>query len=370
MTCGLYDGDLVLYPKTPFFNLELMKIATYYKSKKEIVGFNKKFSPNMYSKYFVRQDYPSRQKYSAAYTNVVYGGRAFDGEKYKPLKEEIELLRPDTSIYSSLKSLITNSNQQAFKVMSNAEHVRLSFNEKSIYPYWDKQLRSNKSNVIIFHDYHLTQIDNIYNFLNEDLKQYNSFEKNKLFIGMKFPAQINTEEDFLRWLYLPNTGDYFSLQYNGILTLDNIELFQEQRHGSSTQLQSIINPIEGYEYETFISEGIIKLFKSILDLRRYRLFFPLIFDRAFFIDSRWAEVLNIFNLFINHIGSRINQDDYFQRVVPFETLYAYLKTAIIQDVVQKQRIISKEQVQKTFQFVRENNYELFKMFYEYTGELK
>ncbi len=82
MSYGLYDGDLKLYPSVPVFNLELMKLSTYYKRKRQIVSFTPRFIPERYSNYLVRQDYPS-PKYLPYRKNVVYGGRAYDGWKYK-----------------------------------------------------------------------------------------------------------------------------------------------------------------------------------------------------------------------------------------------------------------------------------------------
>ena len=44
MSYGLYDADLPYYP-IPFYNLELMKLSSYYKRKREIVGLSPNFSP-------------------------------------------------------------------------------------------------------------------------------------------------------------------------------------------------------------------------------------------------------------------------------------------------------------------------------------
>ena len=44
MSYGLYDADLPYYP-IPFYNLELMKLSSYYKRKREIVGLAPSYSP-------------------------------------------------------------------------------------------------------------------------------------------------------------------------------------------------------------------------------------------------------------------------------------------------------------------------------------
>ena len=41
----------------PIFNLELMKLATYYKQHNEIVKLATKLEPERYTKFFVRKDW-------------------------------------------------------------------------------------------------------------------------------------------------------------------------------------------------------------------------------------------------------------------------------------------------------------------------
>ena len=104
-------------------------------------------------------------------------------------------------------------------------------------------------------------------------------------------------------------------------------------------------------------------------MRRYRLVFPLIYDKAFFTDQRWIEVLELFNFFIRHINKNLYKDSYFNNTVPYETFYSSIKKETKKDKFNHMPLVTKEQAQNVFQFVREQNYDLFKMFYEYTGEL-
>ena len=144
MSYGLYDGDLQFYPQVPFFNLELMKLSTYYKRRREIVTLSLNFKPNMYSHFIIRQDYPFNCTYPT-YPNVEYGGRAFSSMKYRPLPLEIETMRPDISLYDKVKVPHLNKTvvKSAVNTMRRAEHIRLSLDEKTIWPDWEKQLRRN-----------------------------------------------------------------------------------------------------------------------------------------------------------------------------------------------------------------------------------
>ena len=97
MSYGLYDGDWQFYTKVPVFNLELMKYSTYYKRKHEIVSLMPSFEPHLYSNIIVRQDFYNSFGYSYQ-DNIIYGGRAFDGENYKPLPLDIEVMKPDIQL--------------------------------------------------------------------------------------------------------------------------------------------------------------------------------------------------------------------------------------------------------------------------------
>ena len=79
MIIGLYDADIIKYAHVPF-NLELMKLSSYYKGKMEIVSLSPFFSPDMYNKFIYRKDYydgyfPSELLKSE---KIIYGGRAFN----------------------------------------------------------------------------------------------------------------------------------------------------------------------------------------------------------------------------------------------------------------------------------------------------
>lgn len=105
MSIGLYDSDFSDFGIAPF-NLEIMKLATYYKNKKEIVGLAPALSPEMYSNMFYRKDYNNGHFDIEALNNpnIKYGGLAFTNNIYVPMEKSIELSIPDTNIYSKLIS--------------------------------------------------------------------------------------------------------------------------------------------------------------------------------------------------------------------------------------------------------------------------
>ena len=364
MSYGLYDADLQFYPN-PFYNLELMKISSYYKHKKEIVGLSPDFSPQRYSNFIVRQDFynPHTEIYKG--NNIVYGGRAFDGEKYKPLPLEIEVMKPDISLYYKIKQRDTKwNNVSALSTMRRAEHIRLSLDGETIWQDFEKQLRHEKNCFgVIFHDYNLNQIDGAYDLIKEELPNWISHRGGRK-IGMKFPIQVDNKIDLCKWLSFKPINIYFSLHHNGLITNSYIPELMEVKE-LNTFKQASMNISNSYTSEELINGGIQRIFRTIINLRSHGLVFPLIYNENILVDNNWKMVMKLIARYNKHLVIGYDQE-YFRRVEPFETLFSYCRAAMRQPRI-KDSLLSKESVQSIFQFVREENYDLFKDFYEYRG---
>lgn len=369
MSYGLYDGDLKLYPHTPFFNLELMKLSTYYKNKLEIVSFSPDFNPRMYTHFLVRQDFLNNYVYPP-HPNVEYGGRAFQGNKYIPLPQEIEQCRPDNELYNKLyRKDFSLAERAAFNTMRRAEHVRLSLDGKTIWKDWQKQIRYDDKNWgIIIHDYNIGQIDGAYQAIKDNLDDIVKNSRARR-VGMKFPVIIDNEKSFCDWFNLPSIGQYFNLQYDGIITKNVIpEITDNYIKGRGKQVT--VNVTKNTSYDDFINHKINTMFKTILELRSYGMVFPLIYDKDFFANSQWLDVMKMIQGFNHHIlDTGIRHANYFAKRAPYESLFSYYHSILKnaerrhEDMERRQKLIN------IFQFVRENNYELFKLFYE-TQEYK
>lgn len=363
MSYGLYDGDLILYPKVPFFNLELMKLSTYYKSKREIVSMAPTFTPQRYSNFIVRQDYFSQQTYPLHYKNVIYGGRAFEGQKYHPLAIEIEKCKPDIDLYSRIqpKSNFTTGDKMNLSVMRNADHLRLSLDEETIWKDFEKQIpnRTHKSG-FIFHDYNLGQIKDAPEVIRDLLNYYVKAPKNRR-IGMKFPTQVNNEKDLITWLSFLNTGAHYYIQYNGLINESYVEEIADLCRGTSKAIQTSMNVTYNTTYSKFITQDITKILPLVSNLRSHKCGFLLIYDSPFFADRRWIPVMDLLQRYCYHISSNVTESDYYKRVSPYETLYHYTKNLTEQYGAAR---LPKQKAQEIYQFVREQNYELFTQFYE------
>lgn len=83
MSIGIMDADISAYTLVPF-NLEVMKLAAYYRKNKEIVILAPSFTPGRHQKFFYRKDYNDGNFPVGLLNtkNVEYGGLAFSNNVY------------------------------------------------------------------------------------------------------------------------------------------------------------------------------------------------------------------------------------------------------------------------------------------------
>ena len=365
MSYGLYDADLPYYP-IPFYNLELMKLSSYYKRKREIVGFSPNFSPQRYNHFIVRQDFYNPYTPSFKGTNVELGGRAFDGDKYKPLPLEIERMQPDISLYGRLNpKRVKGYNVNALSTMRRAEHVRLSLDGKTIWKDFEKQFRYERSAYgIIFHDYNLNDIEGARDFIKDSLSDW-IFRSDGRRVGMKYPVVVDNKQDLISWSELTPMTSYFSLTHKGLIDESYIPELEEILTLNHSLRQTSVDITDAFTNDYLVNGGIQRVFRNIINLRSHRLIFPLIYNENVLIDNNWKMVMKLILRYNEHL-IKIADSQFFRRVEPFETLYSYCYAAIKQPLI-KDPILEKESIQTIFNFVRENNYDLFKDFYEYRG---
>ena len=105
MSIGLYDYDMKQYAPFPF-NLEIMKLASYYKKHNQLVSLAPEFLPDNYTKFIIRKDTQDGRPIDdiSPYDNIEYGGYYFTNGIIVPLPEEIELCGVDPTIYNKFKS--------------------------------------------------------------------------------------------------------------------------------------------------------------------------------------------------------------------------------------------------------------------------
>ena len=177
---------------------------------------------------------------------------------------------------------------------------------------------------------------------------------------MKFPVQVDNKEDLCKWASLKPMGTYFSLYHNGLIDnsyLPDLDKVYQQSTAIRQASMDITNEVS--------VENLQRIFRTIINLRSHRLIFPLIYNETSLIDDNWKMVMRLINRYNDHLVVA-RDNEFFRRVEPFETLYSYCFAAIKKHTI-KEPLLAKESIQSIFNFVRENNYDLFKDFYEYRG---
>ena len=218
MSVGLYDVDFFKYHQV-MFNLEIMKMATYFKGKREITVLSPTYSPERYTHFYLRKDF-----YDGTYPvglnrfdNLDYGGLAFTNNVYIPLSEEIESCQPDTFIYDKYKHLFlegAKGHKDAYISLSNNIHLRLSLNGETIWDKFEKQIPNKKANILFLHDVDLGKIDGAPEAINYLLTKYSKEKDGKANLGVKFPISINGVDDFNFWKQFTFNENFFSLKIN------------------------------------------------------------------------------------------------------------------------------------------------------------
>lgn len=219
-TILVYDWDYFHYPNV-IPNLECAKYAAYQKKKRNIVVFNDMLDPSKYSNTFFRKEYDDGiYDKRILLPNVEYGGRAFS-DVYTPFDLEMERIEPDFSIYDKyrLRYGSRKSDKEEIRTILYATHVRLSLDGKTLEPFPFDRLQPRHPSVII-HDYDIASVPGALDLLYEVCKSRPSGLNYR--IGNKYPINIYKYEDLRGWLKLAPMGTCFYLQYNGILTDEEI----------------------------------------------------------------------------------------------------------------------------------------------------
>ena len=374
MSVGLYDMDMATYTLVPY-NLEIMKLSAYYKKKKEIVILSPSFTPDRHKQFFLRKDYNDGNFPPEMFETmqVEYGGHAFSGEKYIPLPLEIEKMKPDTYIYERYKNDILDikigSSQNRKKIYQNlttAEHCRLSLDGENIWEDYNCQFRFLPgARNIIFHDYDLGKIKGSCEEIKSLLQRART-DGWATRVGMKFPTTITSGKDLLGWIdILPNSNFYF-LRYKGIIDDESFEKFVTscKERAAYTQMEYWITGSPNISDVELVSKYFQQVYRQIVLARNQRVFFKLKYDDDFFRDKRWEKVIDLFNYYHNSFSSQAMST--YLRIIATDTMYDFAKKTMDHPHrYYNGKCFTKKEIREIFGFVRDNNYTLFKDFYEY-----
>ena len=356
----------------PLFNLELMKLATYYKQHNEIVKLATTLEPERYTKFYVRKDwddeiYPKQ----FFYKNVSYGGRAFSPQ-YKPLPLDIEDAIPDNRLYEQYYNNLPRKTPERIQMYTNqlnGVHLRASLDGKTLSKNFPRALELIKptSKSIILHDYNITEQDEGYKAIQQIFEYQKSISRTNIYIGFKFPLEIEpTVDNIDKWFSFPTLKNFFSIRINNVMNDEVFKAFIQREESRCRIIEySIIPP--GSDENDFVMNVLPKIFKQVLYLSRHKRRFSLIYDNDFFIHEEWIKLLRLLNNFSSESGNKLYKKT--QNVSFFDYIRRNLGFKFYQpNIINNTLPYTKAEIRQLFHFVKENNYELFKMFYEELGE--
>ena len=165
-----------------YYNLQIMKLSSYYKNKKEIVSLISDLSKyNLYSKIFYfqnREDLPFHPLLSVI-PNVTLCGRAFSNNRYNSLDDITEKQQPDIYLYQHLIKQLNLSDKaiSRYKKCDKGKYVQISSDGINPYKYRHICL-VNTRNILFVNDIEIVKINNWENILKNSLDseyQYVSF---------------------------------------------------------------------------------------------------------------------------------------------------------------------------------------------------
>lgn len=364
MSVGLWDADKTKYPTAPL-NLELMKLSSYYKGKREIVNLSPELDPSKYTKFMIRKDYNDGEFFPELVNcdNVEYGGYAYTNDEYFPLDLEIEKQKPDTYIYERMRNKMGPEKYlvAAFETMMRAQHARLSLDGKTVWSGFEKQLDIHPRTCVLFlHDKNLQNIEGAQEAIDYIMELMPSNAASRK-LAMKFPVIVDNMTDLKSWLKYESSLHYYSLQYRGVMNDEEVyDLLVNSDYRTSPKKIDYIVTASASNEDDFVKNYLLKIFYQALFFRMMKIKISLKYEEGFFIDKRWERLLDLFNAFI--ATTVILPQSHFDRVIKYDSLYSFVSS-----FDEKNRFkypFSKEDARQLFSFVREKHYELFRQFYD------
>lgn len=362
-TIGLYDADMAVYG-SPFFNLELMKIASYYKNRRDIVVLSNRLIPSRFTRFFYYQNvYGQFPKALYQHRNLRYGGHAFSGEKYKPLPLEIEQLIPDKNIYSRFINSFSHDNYThgIFKHQLAAHHLRASLDGETVWPDYQSQIElSGRSKVLIFHDYDIGKIKDIEKFLFSIPEQVHPDAR----VETKWPIKVYPgDRDWYKWFDLPWASGGANIEHQGFMSDLELADYADNVSDKKKNTRFTYNVSVGFRNEDeFFEKGLEKLLFQCIYAKQRRITLKIVSEPGFFSSQAAYDFLMVMTAFVES-GKRYKRDGWFtQKENSNDTVYRF-----ISNIVKKEKflhLLTVERIRDAFELINRKNYKVFDGLYQ------
>ena len=269
----------------------------------------------------------------------------------------MEHIIPDFEIYKKYKEQYgtTKPRREEIRTILNATHVRLSLDGKTLEPFPYERLQPYHPSVIL-HDYDLSSVPGAFELLEDVSRRRPSGLPYR--IGNKYPINVYSFDELMKWLKLPPMGTVFYLQYNGMFTTDELVALCEKPILGLRQM--VYNFTYGCSDENyFMMNQLGEFYKQLLFLRSHETKILLNINNGFFKTPELLNLMKLFNCFYGR--SRC------EYIPPHrETLYkwcAWKQRAYLEVMPWSHFSVTLQQMRESFQYMRIHNYEVFDMFY-------
>lgn len=365
-TIGVWDADFFQY-EDMIPNLECAKLVNYFRKKHEIASLSSTLSPQKYTKFYIRKDINDGRFYKQFFEdNCIYGGRAFETVKYSSLEPEIESIIPDMHVYERFTKYYSQStsNQQSFKAMLNKTHLRLMPFDNQILDvsFIINHMKTVKSTGLILHDYDIASIPNVFEILKEiSESRFFKAHPNDIHpysIGNKFPIWVDNDDDLYKWMRLRHLRENSYIGCTYFRTDRDWKRFFYDFERSKTKIGYKIDQDCSSE-DDFLINRLPQIYKQVLYFWNTGHKFSLTYDTKLIRSKELRDLIGFINFrfnlpFLDKAAPQAAALNSFCNYYTRQERYGY-----------REKEFTTQEIRNSFQYVRERNYELFKMFYEW-----
>ncbi len=365
---GVYDYDFMTHTNV-IPSLECAKLVTYLTKKKQICALMPKLEPEKFSQTFYRKDFDDGKVDHSIFANpkIEYGGLAFTGNRYLPLKESIELTVPDFNIYANFQDrFLSPIDQEIFKRSLKCKHIRFSLDGSTIWEKYRQPVQHGmRTRAFIVHDANLNHIEGVIPKLmqicNSKRRDYRSF-------GIKFPMIFRNEQEIRDWAPVLRHINLLQGRYNGTISADTLQVLRVNGRFAWAQgdLNFEYNVATGsHSEDDFIMNALLEIYKQVLFLRTGDIQLSLVIDNNFPISQELENLITLFNLFIRGGWQETNRG-----TAHNITLVEYLKGGNMEQIsphrlagTKIRRLPNLENARDSFRYIQQKNPKLFQLFY-------
>lgn len=266
MSVGLIDQDCLNNKKDFFYDLDIMKLASYYKSKREITKLL--LDPREYTQYTKTYFIKNRFDYKMMDElfkdpRLIYRGYAFSAQEYEPLPDDIERAQADISIYDTYLKFNDNlADRRIVKLISpmmeNSCHARLSTDNQTCNVPAERILYKESTGLCLY-DYNIFALKNWYE-ATEDYRDKS--------LRLRFSPITTDIEDIRKILNDYNLRTENHVILSGVLSDDKIKevIGLGVKDRIRVQLLQDLNPYDDKQ----MMDNIIYSMNTVLALKQAR----------------------------------------------------------------------------------------------------